>query len=379
MRHSGRRRRGSPAHLPRAVTTDRITLLQAQAPTAGSPRSELSFDRSDGPSTTRRGAPLGEASRPVALGDASRQAPGQEIRFPSRTFRTLRITITGTNLGDLPRWTGVSDVGIAEIAVPGVAPTTEVVRPPTDLLDALGARSTARPLSYVFQRRAADPAEVGLDDEERRMQRWVEGPTLRGFLPFGTARISGRIPGERVDALIGAPDAAHGGLTATAAATRPAPPLPAVGGGRRRRRLPGGHRSTTVGDWIESPTCPVTVDDLTMAIVADGRHSVPTKVSLQVDNGQAHPGPGRRRLVARPSGRDGRPHRARGARPRSGADGIGHRHHVPVHVDEVAEVRSLDWFSGTPTVPGRHRQLGLPTRAARPMTLGCRRRAGPIC
>src|SRR5690606_22283260 len=144
---------------------------------------------------------------------------GQEIRFPSRTFRTLRITITGTNLGDLPRWTGVSDVGIAEIAVPGVAPTTEVVRPPTDLLDALGARSTARPLSYVFQRRAADPAEVVLDDEERRMQRWVEGPTPRGFLPFGTARISGRIPGERVDALIGAPDAAHGGLTATAAAT----------------------------------------------------------------------------------------------------------------------------------------------------------------
>ena len=358
---------------PEPVTTDRITLLQAQKPANRWITSvELSFDRSeravDDPDA---GAPLGGASRPVALGDASRQAPGQEIRFPSRTFRTLRITITGTNLGDLPRWTGVSDVGIAEIAVPGVAPTTEVVRPPTDLLDALGARSTARPLSYVFQRRAADPAEVVLDDEERRMQRWVEGPTLRGFLPFGTARISGRIPGERVDALIGAPDAAHGGLTATAAATlagdlRSRPSVAVDGDDATAWQTPV---NGAVGDWIEvTYPAPVTVDDLTMAIVADGRHSVPTKVSLQVDGAD---GP---TLDLAAAGVSSLAH-PDGTVDRTGARGATTAVRVPTgsvtgttfrfRVDEVAEVRSLDWFSGTPTVlPVGIAELGLPTRAA---------------
>ena len=73
---------------PEPVTTDRITLLQAQKPANRWITSvELSFDRSeravDDPDA---GAPLGGGSRPVALGEASRQAPGQEIRFPTRTF-----------------------------------------------------------------------------------------------------------------------------------------------------------------------------------------------------------------------------------------------------------------------------------------------------
>ena len=58
----------------------------------------------------------------VTLGPASRTAGGQTISFGTRTFRTLRITIAGTNL------TGTSyairsraaPVGLAEVGVDGV-------------------------------------------------------------------------------------------------------------------------------------------------------------------------------------------------------------------------------------------------------------------
>ena len=49
---------------------------------------------------------------------------------------------------------GISDVGIAEVTIPGVEPVRRILRPPVDLLDAAGSGSISRPLSYVFTRRA---------------------------------------------------------------------------------------------------------------------------------------------------------------------------------------------------------------------------------
>src|SRR5690606_1117741 len=113
---------------------------------------------------------------------------------------------------------------------------------------------------------------------------------------------------------------------------------------------------------------PVTVDDLTMAIVTDGRHSVPTKVSLQVDGAD---GP---TLDLAAAGVSSLAHRD-GTVDRTGERGATTAVRVPTgsvtgttfrfRVDGVAEVRSLAWFSGAPAVllvgiAG----LGLPTRAA---------------
>ncbi|UDY36471.1 alpha-(1-_3)-arabinofuranosyltransferase domain-containing protein [Dermatobacter hominis] len=354
------------------VTTDRITLLQAQKPAnRWITGVELSFDDEeravDDPDA---GDPLSSDPVPVELTDASRTPPGQEITFPERTFRTLRIAITRTNLGELARWTGISDVGFAEVSVPGVEPTVEVVRPPEDLLDGLGDGSLDRPLSYVFQRRAADPAEVVIDDEERQMLRWVEGPVARTFLPFGTARISGRIPDQQVDELIGARDAAAGGLTATAGAT--------LAGDLRARASVAvdGDDATAwqtpvngaVGDWIEvTYPQPVTIDGLPMSIVTDGRHSVPSKVALQVDGVD-----GPTLDLAAAGVTSGA--RADGTVDRSGERGTTTTVEVPTgpitgttfrfRIDEVQEVRSLDWFSGSPTVvPVGIAELGLPTQA----------------
>ena len=354
------------------VTTDRLSLLQVQkAANRWITGVELTFDEDeravDDPGA---GEPLTSDPVAVEVTDASRTPPGQEITFPERTFRTLRITITRTNLGELARWTGISDVGIAEVAVPGVAPTQEVVRPPTDLLDTLGRSSLDRPLSYVFQRRAANPSEVVTDDEERRMLRWVEGPVARRFVPFGTARISGRIPDAMVDELIGARDAAQGGLTATAGAT--------LAGDLRSRASVAvdGDDATAwqtpvngaVGDWIEiTYPQPVTVAGLPMTIVTDGRHSVPTKVTLQVDGVD---GPTLDLAAAGVSSNAN----ADGTVARDGDRGTTTTVQVPTgpitgttfrfRIDEVQEVTSLDWFSGTPTVvPVGIAELGLPTQA----------------
>jgi arabinofuranan 3-O-arabinosyltransferase len=339
------------------VTTDRLTILQSiKAANRWITSVDLSFDGGDPVS--------------VDLTDASRREPGQEITFPERTFGRLRITITGTNLGELRRWTGISDVGIAEVTVPGVAPTQEIVRPPTDLLGTLGRGSLDRPLSYVFQRRSANPAEVVTDDEERTMLRWVEGPVARTFLPFGTARISGRIPDQQVDQLIGARDAAQGGLTATAGAT--------LAGDLRSRASVAvdGDDATAwqtpvngaVGDWIEvTYPQPVTIDGLPMTIVTDGRHSVPTRVTLQVD------GVDRSTLDLAATGIESHANDD-GTVDRDGERGRTTTVQVPTgpitgttfrfRIDEVQEVTSLDWFSGTPTVvPVGIAELGLPTQA----------------
>ena len=343
------------------VTTDRLTILQ-------SPKHsnrwitgvDLTFSGGNGSSATEH----------VALDDASRSGGGQTITFPERTFSELRITITDTNLGPRRSWMGVSDVGIAEVGVPGVEPTVEIVRPPTDLLGALGPSSLDKALSYVFQRRSSNPTEVVLDDEERSMLRWVEGPVERTYLPFGKARISGRIPDQQVDQLIGARSAAEGGLTATAGATLPGDPA------SRASVAVDGDDATAwqtpvagvVGNWIEvTYPRPVTVDGLAMTFVTDGRHSVPTKLSMQVDGVDGpvlEPAAAGLPTGASPDGTVNHG-AARGQRttvdvPTGPLTGTTFR----FRIDEVDEVTSRDWFSNAPTtMPVGIAELGLPVQA----------------
>ena len=126
--------------LDEPVTTDRLGLLTVQgAKNRDVSEVALSFDGGD----------------PVvaSLDDAARSEPGQEVTFAERTFSTVRITIEATDRGPLESYRGVSDVGFAEISIPGLEPLREVVRPPTALLDEAGVESLDRQLFYVFNRR----------------------------------------------------------------------------------------------------------------------------------------------------------------------------------------------------------------------------------
>lgn len=318
--------------LDRPVTTDRIRLLQAQ--TGGNrwmTRVSLRFDGGD----------------PVEfdLDDSSRTPPGQELRFGRRTFRTLRITVEDTNLGELPRYVGVSDVGLAEVEIPGVDPVVEVVRPPIDLLRAVGGEAIGRPLTYLFQRRSSHPAEVVVSDEEDRMLRRVVAPDRRTYTPYGKARLSATLPDEAIDRILGLPGVAEGGIDATSD-DRLAGDLRS-----RARSAFDGDRTTawqtplnsSGTHWIEVRTAePVTVDSIPLTVVADGRHSIPTRIRLDVDGVEGSevevphidPGEGRRRGATTTV-----------EVPLQQVTGTTFR----LHLTGVEPVRSIDWFGGGPT------------------------------
>lgn len=336
--------------LDRPVTTDRIRILQAQ--TGGNrwiTRASLRFDG---------GAPVA-----VDLDDSSRTPPGQELRFDRRTFRTLRITVEGTNLGLLPRYVGVSDVGIAEVGIPGVDPVVEVVRPPLDLLRAVGEDAIDRPLTYLFQRRSSHPAEVVVSDEEGRMLRRVVAPDRRTYTPYGKARLSATLADEAVDELVGLAGSSAGGLDASSddrlAGDLRSRAASAVDGDESTAWQ--GPLNSSGPHWIEVRTSePVTVDRLPLTVVADGRHSIPTRVRLDVDGVE-----GEESAVPPVAAGEGRP---RGATttvevPIPEVTGTAFR----LNVTDVDPVRSIDWFGGGPTdLPVGIAELDLGVRRAMP-------------
>ena len=344
------------------VTADHITLLQSQQRgNRWMTRVDLSFDG---------GPPV-----PVDLGEESLDLPGQVVPFPSRTFRTLRITITDLNVGRLDRYIGRSDVGIAEVTIPGVDPVTEVVRPPTDLLAAAGAGAADHPLTYVFARRRADPSEVDTADEEAQLKRWVQGPTARSFAVFGKATVSTRLTDAATDHMLGVPAAQAGGLDVSSSAH--------IAGDLRSRGTSAvdGDPSTawqtpinrSVGQWVEVTAAePIALDHLDLQVVRDGRHSVPTRVSVQVDGGPAQ-------LVDVPVGGTGDRSLARGAVttvavPLSPVAG----RTVRVTIDAIDEARSKVWLGDERTVLpvgiaelGLGRTVAVPS-ASTPLATDCR-------
>ena len=73
------------------------------------------------------------------LGPASRTAGGQRSRS-RRKFSRLDIRVDDSNIGQRADYSGASGVGFAEVRIPGVT-SEELIRLPTDLLDAAGASS----------------------------------------------------------------------------------------------------------------------------------------------------------------------------------------------------------------------------------------------
>ena len=273
------------------VTTDRVTLVQ---PLTGPTdrfitRATLHFDV--GPDV------------PVSLGPASRTVGGQPIRFPRRTFRRLEIVIDATNVGRRADYQGTSAVGFAEVRMGGSAPVgvDEVVRLPTDLLAAAGSASIDHRLVVVMTRLRSDPAEAYKSDEEQAVVRTFSLPAGRSFALEGTARLSALAPDGVIDALLG------GAGTATPVLTGPG------GGGDQivdvtsSGRLPGdlsaraqsafdGDSSTfwspglgdQRGQWLRVKLAhPLTVNHLVLTVVADGRHSVPTRLRVAANGGPA--------------------------------------------------------------------------------------------
>jgi arabinofuranan 3-O-arabinosyltransferase len=259
--------------LAEPVTTDRITVLQPVNLVRNRwiTRARLTFD--DGPSVD------------VDLDETSRVAPGQTVTFPSRSFEQLEIEVLDTNIPERPRYDGISGVGFAEVDVAG-ARVDEVLRLPTDLLDRAGSSSIDHRLTLLFTRLRSNPSEPVRTDEEDAIVRVVDLPTARSFHLDAQARLSAYLADEQIDRLLGLPDATQGGITASSEERLSGSPArrasaaidgdPTTHWSGRFLQQEGQHIDLTLAE-------PVTFDHLDLQVVADGRHSVPTRLELVLD------------------------------------------------------------------------------------------------
>ena len=257
------------------VTTDHIGLIQPQngSMTRWITKVGVSLD----------GGPM----RKIDLTPASRTAGGQLVSFPTSTFRTLRVTILHTS-NDAARGSAASEVGLAEVQVPGHT-VTEVLTMPTDLTTAAGASSLANRLTLSMTRWRSSPYPTRFDAEPT-IDRIVTIPTARVFTLSGGTTMSTLIPDDQIDRLLGRPAGTAGAVDAFSSGR-----LPGSLTNRASTTLdhdpttywqPGFGTTSAKDSWLQyNLASPVTLTKLPLTIVNDGRHSVPTSVVVTTPQG----------------------------------------------------------------------------------------------
>jgi hypothetical protein len=257
------------------TTTDHVTLVQSQNGDLARwlTQVRLTFD--------------GRSSIVVNLTPASRAAQGQIVTFPTRSFHVLRITILHSSNDHAPPAQATA-VGLAEVQIPG-RQVAEVLAMPTDLTNTAGAASIANRLTYVMTRWQASPFPTRFDPETT-IARSFEVPSRRAFSIAGNASLSTLIPDDQVDRLLGSSSGLHGvpvayssgrilgGLNRRASAT--------IDGDLTSYWEPGFGAEAQVGSWLRYQVPhPLTFSSMDLQVVTDGRHSVPTQVTVSTDSG----------------------------------------------------------------------------------------------
>jgi arabinofuranan 3-O-arabinosyltransferase len=259
------------AQFTNPVTTDHIAVVQPQR----GDRSRwvsgvtLTFDGKD----------------PVryALTPASHVTTGQTLTFPVRTFHTLRVTLDGTTDNTAPPLSAAA-VGFSEIEIPGQS-VHQVLQMPTQMLSSLGAASTANRVSLVMTRNRTS-GYPPRSDPETTISRSFTLPTARTFALSGSASLSSLIPDDEIDRLVGrstngagavrdaySSGRLPGNLKATASAT--------VDGNSATAWQPGLGTKAQIGASLTYDlTKPQALNHLNLQVIADGRHSVPTALTV---------------------------------------------------------------------------------------------------
>ena len=226
---------------------------------------------------------------PFDLGKPSLTAAGQTVKFPTRTFRTFEITIQDTNLGQLLNYGGVSPVGFGEIRLrdnrPGASPVRvrEIVQLPSDLLSAVGDASLQRSLVLLMNRERVIPVPPR-SDPEVALSRSFRLPTARSFGIGSEVGLSPYLADDALDRLLGY----EGPVVATSSARLSGAPKD-----RASAALDGDPSTAWVTPFsdvnqsvkVKLPG-PITLDHLDLQLVADGRHSVPTKMEVRSNTGE---------------------------------------------------------------------------------------------
>ncbi len=226
----------------------------------------------------------------VRLDAASRSPAGQVIDFPARTFKTLRVTIDATSNDDAPPATA-SAVGLSGVTVPGQH-VLEVIEMPKDLLNAAGAASIDNRLILSMSRQRVAPYPPR-SDPETTITREFTLPTARTFSLSGTASLSTLIPDDEIDRLMGVPGSTGSGVVAYSSGRLPggldSTAGAAIDGNPATAWQSGFGDAYQKGTWLEyNLPSTLTFDHMDLQVVADGRHSVPTSISVTTENAAGH-------------------------------------------------------------------------------------------
>jgi arabinofuranan 3-O-arabinosyltransferase len=224
---------------------------------------------------------VGDEQVDVDLGPQSRTEPGQTVSFPATTADRVEIEVLATDPGGLASYDNYSGVGFAEVTIPGIQ-VTESLRLPTDLLSAVGTDDLAHPLYIVVTRNRSDPTNPGRPDPERSMRRELSLPSARSYTLLGDVRLDSSADAAVLATILGGADGARASASSW---------LPGDIANRGRAAFDGDPATwwtPAFGDprgvWVQlDATAPVAPDELVVTYAADGRHSVPSRISVQAD------------------------------------------------------------------------------------------------
>ncbi|HWE69561.1 MAG TPA: discoidin domain-containing protein, partial [Acidimicrobiales bacterium] len=260
--------------LKRPTTAGSLTLVQ---PVTGDPnrwitRVTVTFD--------------GRSPLTLRLTDASRNPGGQQFNFPARTFTTMRIRVD--DWAGSTTFQGASAIGFSEVRIPGVQ-AGETVALPQDLLRAAGQSSSTDRLTFLFTRLRSSGAPPR-SDTEPFLSRSFWMPTARTFSLTGQARISPLIPDDAIDRLVGRPGSEGSGIKAYSSGRLngdlSAAAIYTLDGNSQTAWSPGLGATHQVGAWLKYDLpAPISFSTMNLQVVADGRHSVPTSVTVSTENG----------------------------------------------------------------------------------------------
>ena len=259
------------AQLTNPVTTDHITLVQPQRGDRSRWISSVTvtFD--------------GKDPERFQLTNASHAETGQTLTFPTRSFHTLRVTIDSTT-DDHQDFHSASAVGFSEVEIPGVS-VRQVIDMPTQMLGSLGPASQSDRLTVVMTRER-ESQYPPRDDPETTISRQFTLPTARTFTLAGSASMSALIPDDEIDALVGRPTSGTGGdVTAYSSGRLPgdlnATASTTLDGNASTAWQPGlGIAAQDGATLTYDVKGPHTFSQLNLQVIADGRHSVPTTMTI---------------------------------------------------------------------------------------------------
>jgi hypothetical protein len=259
------------AQFQKPVTTDHITVVQPQRGDRSRWVSSvtLTFDGKD----------------PVRykLTKASHVTSGQTLTFPTRTFHTLRVTLDGTT-NDSATTLSAAAVGFSEIQIPGQS-VQQVLQMPTQMLSSLGTASNDNRVTMVMTRDRTSQFPPR-SDPETTISRTFSVPTARTFTLSGSASLSALIPDDEIDTLVGrTPGTAVGVESAYSTGRLPgdqrATASATIDGNPQTAWQPGLGTAAQFGVSLTyNLTKQTTLNQLSMQVVADGRHSVPTSMTV---------------------------------------------------------------------------------------------------